>query len=172
MVTAYTCRLEEAQRKEQFSRAYVHAVASTAGFSTYLPLTDRESVDIGFSGEGDEQYFPPRLEAQLKCTSRDVLSDSYCHYPLKIKNYDDLRKRNVMVPRILIVLIVPMEVESWINPSEFKTVLMHSGYWTSIRGEPETPNVEKVTIRIPRINRFTAEGLTELMTQIAKQGRL
>ena len=127
-----------------------------------------ESVDIGFSGAGYETFLPPRLEAQLKCTSQDVLNKTHLHYSLPVKNYNDLRKELVMVPRILIVLCVPKEVQHWLGPSEFKTVLKHGGYWLSLRGVPETSNSETVTVRIPRANLLSATSLSQLMDRVAR----
>lgn len=131
------------------------------------PFTDRESVDLGFAGDGDDMHVAPRLEAQLKCTACDVLCETELRFPLKVKNYNDLRTVRVMVPRILIVVCVPGSVAAWLSASEFKTVLKHSGYWISLRGEPETSNTQKVTVAIPRTNRFTPEALSTIMARIA-----
>nr|WP_245543634.1 DUF4365 domain-containing protein [Methanoplanus limicola] len=35
-----------------------------------------------------------------------------------MKNYNDLRPENVQVPRILLVLLVPDEIDIWIDQSE------------------------------------------------------
>lgn len=127
-----------------------------------------ESVDIGFSGAGYGEFLPPRVEAQLKCTAQDVLKETYLQYALSIKNYNDLRKELVMVPRILIVLCVPKAVDQWLGPTEFKTVLKHGGYWFSLRGFPETTNSETVTVHIPRANMFTVTALSQLMDRVAR----
>ncbi len=37
------------QQQEQFSRAYVHAIASVAGFTIYTPQVDDDSVDLGIA---------------------------------------------------------------------------------------------------------------------------
>lgn len=127
-----------------------------------------ESVDIGFSGAGYGAFRPPRIEAQLKCTSQEVLGETHLHYPLSVKNYNDLRKELVMVPRILIVLCVPQALHQWLSPTEFKTILKHSGYWYSLRGQPETTNTGTVTTRIPRGNLFTVASLSEMMDRVAR----
>ena len=95
------------QQKEQFSLAYLHVVATAAGFKLSDPRVDDESVDVmvGQSG-GAGTVRSPRLEVQLKCTERDVLREDGVHFQLKRKNYDDLRDPDVMVPRILVVMLV------------------------------------------------------------------
>lgn len=40
--------MTEEQQKEQFSVAYVRAVAAVARVNTYKPEVDDDSVDIGF----------------------------------------------------------------------------------------------------------------------------
>jgi len=40
------------QQQEQFSRAYVHAIASVAGFTIYTPQVDDDSVDLGIAQTG------------------------------------------------------------------------------------------------------------------------
>lgn len=61
------------QQKEQFSYAYIYAVASTAGYSFQIaprPL-DFDGIDIilaGGMGNGIIRY--PRLELQVKCQGK------------------------------------------------------------------------------------------------------
>ncbi|KAB8316949.1 DUF4365 domain-containing protein [Tolypothrix campylonemoides VB511288] len=96
--------MDISQQKEQLSNAYVRAIASVAGCSLYKPDVDDDNVDIGIASRGGtEPILSPRLELQLKCTSRDTLEESYIKYPLKLKNYDNLRI-NTLVPRILVVV--------------------------------------------------------------------
>jgi hypothetical protein len=160
-------------RKEHFSFAFVRAIASMAGFSVTVPSADKESVDLLIAGEGTEIHAGPRLEVQVKCTSQDVVRTDCLQFRLKIKNYDDLRKELVCVPRILIVVCVPTELGSWINATEFKTTLKHSGYWISLRGLPETKNTgDYVAVTIPRNNRFTPTALVAVMAQISKKEKL
>jgi len=60
-------------QEEQFSRAFVHAVASVAGLVQYRPEADDDSVDVGFALRGGNGTVrSPRPEAQLKCSSQKV----------------------------------------------------------------------------------------------------
>ena len=60
-------------QKEQFSNAYLQAVTAVAGYSLYKPFVDDDSVDWGIAAKGREgRIRSPRLELQLKSTSRNV----------------------------------------------------------------------------------------------------
>ena len=109
------------QQKEQFSITYIRAIAAVAGYSLYRPEIDNDSVDLGIlSRGGTGKIFSPRLELQLKCTARDVLEKNSIKYPLIIKNYHDLRVKS-LVPRILVIVLVPEKVTDWIKQNKRKT---------------------------------------------------
>ncbi|BAY95550.1 MULTISPECIES: DUF4365 domain-containing protein [unclassified Tolypothrix] len=103
------------QQKEQFSITYIRAIAAVAGYSLYRPEIDNDSVDLGIiSRGGTGKILSPRLELQLKCTARDILDKNYIRYPLILKNYNDL-KINALVPRILVVVLIPEKITDWIK---------------------------------------------------------
>ncbi len=159
--------MEENNAKEQFCHAYVNAIAAIARYATYKPNPDDDSIDIGFAARGGNgTYRSPRLEAQLKCTSQEILCEDFVHYPLKIKNFNDLKDEKVYVPRILIVVFAPKELNKFIEQSEESLVLKHCGYWISSRGYVETNNTSAVTVKLPRKNIFSVESLTDMMTKI------
>ena len=127
--------MDLSQRKEQFSRAYVHAIATVAGFTLYEPKVDDESVDLGIAGRiASDIPRPPRLELQLKCTSDKIIKDKDIIFSLKRKNYDDLRLDDLIVPRLLVVLLVPRKDDDWLKHSETETTIRHCAYWASLRG--------------------------------------
>ncbi|WNG23794.1 DUF4365 domain-containing protein [Cystobacter fuscus] len=140
-------------RKEQFSIAYVHAVASAAGVITSpMNHVDRLSVDIKLTGMPPAYPRCPEVNVQLKCTSNFELDEHDFGFPLPIKNYDDLRDDNLSVPRILIVLLVPKNIQDWLDIDESRMLARNCAYWHSLRGELPTTNKETVTVRVPRKN--------------------
>ena len=153
--------MEDNLVKEQFSHSFVGAIASIAKFSTYKPSVDDESIDIGFSlKRGGGTICSPRLEAQLKCTSADIRKEDFIHFPLIKKNYDDLRIVNVHIPRILIVVLVPNNIEECVKHDEEEAIILkRCGYWLSLKGFPESKNQNTVTINIPRENVFSVDSL-------------
>jgi hypothetical protein len=159
------------QQKEQLSAAYVLAIASAAGCSLKDVKVDDDSVDVTVVStiEGRKLH-APELNIQLKATSRDLLDDAEIAYPLKLKNYEDLRKKT-LVPRILVVLIVPDSPSDWLKQGEFKTQVYRCAYWVSLWGQQSTTNTTNVTVKIPRKNILTPSALSRLMATIADGGR-
>jgi hypothetical protein len=164
------------QQKEAFSRAYVQAIASVAGFNCIWQHYDNDSVDIGFKYDGDQPFIT--IEAQLKASSRsDIVHGDEIRYPLKIKNYNDLRG-NTILPRILIVLILPDKNEygkeqSWINQTAEQLTLYKCAYWINLKGQPDSVNNSTVTITIPMDEKhiFNPSALSELCQEVLSSRR-
>lgn len=157
------------QQKEQFSNTYLQAIATVAGYSLYKPSVDDDSVDWGIAAKGGKgRIRAPRLELQLKSTSRDVRENNSLRYPLKIKNYDDLRMDDFAIPRILVVVLIPETIEDWLTESETEICMKECGYWISLRGMPETENTTAFTVTIPRTNQFTVVALQSIMEGISQ----
>lgn len=149
----------------------MHAVAARAGYGTAIPLPDDDSIDwviLGTGANGTPRR--PRLEVQLKCTARSVLQPTDLHFPLELKNYNDLRITNILVPRILLVMTIPDLLPDWLAQSEQEMALRHCLYWASLRGMPTTTNQSNVTIYIPRTQVFTPDELHQMMLRIDKGG--
>jgi len=98
-----------------------------------------------------------------------VIRDNTLVYPLKRKNYDELRLSDLLVPRLLVVVHVPESDEEWLRHSEDELALRRCGYWVSLRGEPETTNQTKVTVYLPRSNVLDVVGLRGLMGRASRK---
>ena len=159
-------------QKEQFSRAYVFAVAAVAGYATYTPSVDDDSIDLGIARKGGGATVrSPRLEIQLKCTAAATPPGPVIRFPLSRKNYDDLRDIRVLVPRILTVVLVPDDPGAWLAQSDQEMAMRRCGYWLSIRGMPDTENSISVTVEIARAQMFSVDSLRRMMDRIS-QGEL
>jgi hypothetical protein len=155
--------MTEEQQKEQFSIAYVRAVAAASAVNVYRPEVDDDSVDIGFCARLiHDRAQRPRLEAQLKCTAAVEEAGDVYRFPLKVKNYNDLRGDDV-VPRVLILVTVPADVTAWLTLTAEQMVLRRSAFWVSLAGFPETANVATVTVSVPRKQLFDVASLRELL---------
>ena len=155
------------KQKEQFSIAYVRAVIAAAGYNVYKMEVDEDSVDLGIAATASlDLPLRPRLDLQLKCTADEgVLHEEFIHFPLKVKNYGDLRNTG-LVPQALVVVLVPSEVEDWLTQTEEQLVLRRCGYWLSLLGERAVEHTESVTVRIPRAQQFTPAALQDIMRRI------
>jgi Domain of unknown function (DUF4365) len=160
-------------QQEQFSIAWVHSIASVAGYSVEKTNVDRDSIDVVIKQFGKGEEFPllEILSVQLKCTYSHTPKEDGIHYPLKIKNYDDLR-RKCLNPRILVVLHVPETVDKWLKDTPENILLHHCAYWVSLWGMPASDNSETVSVLVPTTQRFTVSELKKLMSIIAQGNRL
>lgn len=161
--------LDPAQQQEQFSLAYVRAVVAAAGFAAYRPEVDDDSVDLVVASRRSGGTFrAPRLEMQLKCTSQDVRRDSEVRFPLKRKNYDDLRSVELLVPRVLVLVLVPEQPADWLDQDEERLLLRRCGYWCSLFGAADTTNESTVTVGLSRANLFSPGALRQMMEKVAR----
>ncbi len=164
-------KLDENDHKEEFSWAYVHAVAAAAGFCTDRPGRDY-GVDVRITGAGPRRCRSyPTLDVQVKATSGDVVRDDGIVYSLPVKNYDDLRwAGHRSAPFILVVVVVPACVDDWVVETEAQLAMRRCGYWRSLRGMHERANTATVNVVVPRSQPFWTLGLQELMGHIDATG--
>src|SRR5581483_7510794 len=67
-------RMDLSQKKQEFSNAYVKAVAAVCGYATHQPSVDDDSVDLGIAARGGGGTVrSPKLDLQLKCTARHLV---------------------------------------------------------------------------------------------------
>ena len=154
-------------QKEQFSRAYVQAVAAVSGYTWSQPSVDDDSIDLTLAAKGGGGTIrSPKLDLQLKCHAGQVPTDNQFSFPVKLKNYDDLRNTTVLVPRILVIVLVPDLVSDWLSFSESELALRRSGYWVSLRGLQSSTNTTNVTVNVSRTRPFSPTELSAIMARI------
>ena len=144
---------------EQASLAYIRAVAAHAGFQVTRPEVDDDSVDGTLISAREAR---PRVDFQAKATSRSPRREGEIRFELPIKNYDD-RRVSAIVPRILIVVLMPPEIADWLSQSAEQLCLQGCAYWLSLADRPDVSNKATVTVRIPVENQFDTVGLTRIM---------
>lgn len=164
-------------QKSEFSVAFIHAVASVAGFAFIgVPQVDDDSVDLtlGAGRQHGSRRRAPRLDIQAKCTAADDGAGDTLAFRLPLKNYDDLRDEEVHVPRILLVLCLPPDIEEWLHQSPAETAMRRVAYWHSLRSAPAAADSvaedPKKTIHLPRAQRFTVDALRSIMARIGEGG--
>jgi len=167
--------MEKNTQKEEFSYAYIYAITSAAGYALQRTHTPLEQIGIDLIITGDRSpgiLRLPQLLVQVKCTSRNLMDDNYLRYPLKVKNYEELRRPNEDPPIVLVVVVVPDEPDDWLQQSQNELCLKYCGYWISLAGQPATANDQTVTVRIPRQNLFGVQSLTNMMQRISNRENL
>ena len=163
-----TAVLTATDQKEQLSLAYVNALAAGAGFATSVPVPDRDSVDLRVQAGGPRR---PALDLQLKATAALQMSQAgFVSFPLKIKNYDDLRIET-QTPRLLVVLELPADESRWMMVTDEELVLRRRAYWLSLQqGFSERAAQQTVTVRIPESNLLDVDALRDLMERSRSGG--
>jgi len=162
-------RMARTAQQECFGDAFLLAVAGAAGCAVSSRRPDDDSIDWTLSCRLSQR---PKLDVQMKTTITAEDNGVAISYPLKRKNYDDLIIDDVLAPRILVLVVLPRDVEEWLSLSAEQLVLRKCAYWRSLAGLPSTENEASVTVSIPRVNLFTVEALCGMMQMINDDGAL
>lgn len=160
----------ETHKKEEFSRAYICALAAPLGFNRGNFDVDDDSVDIVFKAKYGitSKIHNPHINFQLKCTEITFKDDGYLYFPLKIKNYNDLRGTNQAHPIYLVVLCVPEDEKDWVEVKPEELILRYSAYWISLKNEPSVNNKKSVTIKISKQQKFDKDSFKMLMDKASE----
>ena len=157
-------------QKEEFSYAYVHAVASRAGFFCDRRTPDINSVDATIRSDHpltqDSERFA-EIDLQLKATSSMGFQNAQMSFPLGIKNYNDLRADRA-APILLIVLVLPPDVGDWLDHSEEQLVTRKCAYWCNLKGFPSTQNTESISVKVSQRNLLSPDSVETLMVRASK----
>lgn len=153
---------------EQFSRAYVAAIAAKAGCNSSKPEVDEDSIDVILLKKDIKncKLSDAQIDIQLKSTKNLNIKDNKIAYPLPIKNYNDLRRPS-LVPRILVLVHISKSLEDWIWQTKDFLCLQHCAYWLSLEDYPDSENSESVTVYLPCENIFSSECLQGMMVKVA-----
>jgi hypothetical protein len=158
--------------------AYLHAVAARSGFicevsgrhsdaagiDAMLRVADHALVD-----DSTLTSFP--LEVQLKATSKPPAQRGDClaYHDLPVHQYDRLRTRQTLIPRILVVLFLPRDQARWLVHTEECLQARQCAYWVSLRGALESANQHTQTVYLPRQNVLSMDGLRDVMIRISQE---
>jgi hypothetical protein len=171
--------LTENNIKSELSYAYLHAVASRAGFECAVAArhSDAAGVDAVLRARerfsADSLFVDFTLDVQLKATSKaPVLQDGRYPFALKIAHYDKLRATETLASRLLVVLFLPEDPSEWLVHSEDALIARRCAYWTSLRGAPPSDNKAEHTVQVDRRNGFSAEALRALMARFSRGERI
>ena len=164
------------EQKQQLSIAYLHAVASAAGFAIHGPAVDDDSVDRTVVARGwvhrKSVLRSPKIDVQLKSVSRGPLKTGEGSFVFRLskKNYDELRHR-ALVPRLLVVLLLPMDAGQWIEQDDERMLSRHAAYYLSLSGMAAAAHRSKVPVNLPRENLLTVDALRRLMAGASQMKR-
>lgn len=155
--------------KERLGHAVVELIATRAGCQVTQLNLDYKSIDILISPIGDD--LPMQIDAQLKTVTTLEKSGSFLKYYLKRRNYDHLRRSNVVNPRILIVADLHGSPDKWVICESDKIAFCNAVYWLDLYGLPDVSQKTVVPLHIPVANRLTANELVGLMQRGYKNAK-
>lgn len=169
--------LTEQNIEAELSYAYLHAVASSAGFSCEWRNrhVDGAGVDATITEDGrrlaaDSKLTYVPVDVQLKATYQNLAeSEGVLSYSLEIAHYDKLRLESVGSPRLLVLLRLPPQRADWLRVSDEQLVAKRCAYWVSLYGAPAVAGQRSRTVYIPVGNVLTPDALTQLMTRFSRQ---
>ncbi len=162
--------------RAELSYAYLHAVASRAGFGCEYStrLEDGISVDAKlrikerFSSESKLTNFT--LDVQLKSTSDEPAEvNGKYSFGLRLKNYNDLRAKECQAPQLLIVLFLSTDEREWLVHSVERLICQKSAYWLSLWGAPASENTTEQTVYIPKENYLSVDNLRNLAARFSRR---
>ena len=161
----------------ELSYAYLHAVASNAGFSCEYTTRhmDAVAIDAIVREEGrflasDSALGSFEAHLQLKATYQRLKEiEGRWSFSLPLQQYNRLREPRVRNPRILVVMQLPANPEEWLRHSEESLVAKQCAYWVSLRGAPASENEKEQTVHVPRSQQLSPESLTALMTRLSRR---
>ena len=106
----------------ELSYAYLHAVATRAGFSCEYRNRhlDGAGVDATITEDGrmladDSILTSFCVDVQLKATYRELHEQEGRISSLTVPHYDKLRIEEIAAPRVLLVLRLPQNPEEWLQ---------------------------------------------------------
>jgi hypothetical protein len=95
-------------QKEQFSRAYLLAVATKGGYTLATWNVDKDGVDATV------RCGALMVDLQLKCTQVPRKTGNEYAYDLDVSTYNKLRDPDRSAPGYLALVVVPEDLEEWV----------------------------------------------------------
>jgi hypothetical protein len=146
------------QSKEWFSRAFLVAVASVAGYpvSWVGGTEDINGVDATVWDGG------VTVDFQLKATSSPNVDSEDLLFDLDVSTYHKLSGIRSS-PGYLLVVTLPKHKSEWATLNQAEMLLRHRSYWLDLSSMPKTVNTSTIRLRLPSENLLTALSITEIM---------
>lgn len=169
--------LTEQNIEAELSYAYLHAVASRAGFACEYTTRHMDSVAVDAIVREEGRFLATdsvlgsfEAHLQLKATYQRLTEiNGRWSFSLPIHQYNRLRESRVQNPRLLVVLQLPPNPEEWLRHSEDSLVAKQCAYWVSLRGAPASTNEKEQTVYVPRSQLLSPDSLIALMTRFSRR---
>jgi hypothetical protein len=163
----------------ELSYAYLHAVASLAGFGCELHgrIADNAGkdaqVNIHEQLSAASAFRDFSIEVQLKaCKNKPAPKNGFLPFSLPIQNYDKLRSVENLAPHLLVVLFLPHAKADWLDATPEHLVLRKCAYWVSLFGAREVQDRRSRTVYLPEANTLNPANLRSLASTFSEGRRI
>lgn len=153
------------QIKEELSNRFIGILAANKGFTLDKPERD---IGVDYILRKPTTYTTPNgktrytydgrfIDLQLKSTTENSIIDNgqFIKFDLEAKTYNDLvvRQANGVAPLVLILFVLPIDPNTWveIDPSEIK-LRKHAYWFIPPIGSEQTNNEHSIRIEISKGN--------------------
>ena len=151
------------QRQEEFSKAYVQAIAAACGYTVGAWSQDVTCVDMTIKSPNKGA-----IDFQLKASAQPgILRTKHLAWQVSREHYDRMRRVNVAQPHYLALLWLPQAEDQWWAHS-VEQLVRKCAYYVKMTGLPEA-TADDPTVQIPLAQVLTPTALQQMMTA-AEQG--
>ncbi|MDV8008636.1 DUF4365 domain-containing protein [Rhodococcus sp. IEGM 1318] len=157
---------------EKLQDAYLGAIAAAAGCEMAKPDPD-PGLDwtIGLKSKAHTKIRTPKIDVALKSTYQTGPNDSgEFSFTLENPHFEILAEPLLLAPRLLIVMLLPREVDSWVWSRTNWMVMRHSMYWVNLKGRSVSGR-HKTNVRVPYSQRFDAMELCRILYSVGSGGQ-
>lgn len=173
LVSAVRGNIELYNARELLQQGILHALAGSAGCTLSPPHPDFHKTDWTFALKSSNHsvYEEAKVDVQLKAT-HTVTPANDGDFGFEIDNdlFTTYASTKVHNPKLILVLIAPPSVDSWVKCLDKWTILRHSMYWINLYGKSPTGK-NSTTVRIPYKQRLDPVELCRILHLIGDGGR-
>jgi hypothetical protein len=160
--------MTEEIKKEEISLGYLKAICASQGISMNENRRDEDGIDAYLSKillRSNGSKFNAKIDVQLKSSSCGYVEhNNYYAYPLKVKNYNDLREPSSTKP-YLFLLVLPENEQDWVIHDIDKLMIKKCMFWLDLADEPETKNTSTITVHFPKTQIVSPEVLESMLQE-------
>ncbi|GAA0315806.1 DUF4365 domain-containing protein [Kineococcus aurantiacus] len=160
-----------------YGEALIQVMACAAGLTWSKKHLDVDGTDLSvhYPGRAPNGRRHAQIDMQIKSDSAPSIVDESISYSLPARNYDDLVGEpgiEFPVPRILVVVKTPKNIEEYMVLRQENYELNHLAYWVSLMNEePVADSAKYRTAHVPLSNPLSAETLQNLVTRKVEEWR-
>ena len=159
--------LHSTQVMEQYSVAFLHAIATRARCKLEHLKVDDEQVDVTLRQKANHLKFQrTMIDVQIKCTGQAVVQADGVHFSIQRSQYEGLKEK-AYLQKILIVVAVDPDFDQWMDLSPTDILMRGQAFWISTAAMPElAANVQSQTVVLPLANEFNVDQLLDMLKRV------